>query len=119
MAINIIVVDYFHNLFTSSNSDSIDEVVQSVDAVVTQDMNDSLMQPFSSKEIRRALFQISPSKAFGPDGMTALFFQKYWHIVGLMLLWLFLISLIRVECWVVLILSTLLLIQSKKPGMYG
>ena len=82
MAINIIVVDYFHNLFTSSNPDSIDEVVQSVDAVVMQDMNDSLMQPFSSKEIRRALFQISPSKALGQDGMIALFFQKYWHIVG-------------------------------------
>jgi hypothetical protein len=82
MAINSIAVDYFHNLFSSSNPDSIDEVIQSVASVVSPDMNDSLMQPFSSEEIRRALFQISPSKAPGPDGMTALFFQKYWHIVG-------------------------------------
>jgi hypothetical protein len=82
MAINTNAADYFHNLFTSSNPDSIDEVVQSVDAVVMQDMNDSLMQPFSSKEISRALFQISSSKGPGLDGMIALFFQKYWHIVG-------------------------------------
>ncbi len=76
MAINTIAVDYFHNLFTSSNLDSIDELVQSVDAVVMQDMNDSLMQPFSFEEIRRALFQISPSKALGSDGMTALSFKN-------------------------------------------
>ena len=82
MAINFIAVDYFHNLFSTSNPDSIDEVIQSVDSVVSPDMNDSLLQPFSPEEIRRALFQISPSKAPGPDGMSALFFQKFWHIVG-------------------------------------
>lgn len=28
-----------------------------------------------------ALFQIHPSKALGPDGMSPFSFQKYWHIV--------------------------------------
>ena len=53
-----------------------------VDPVVTPKMNGSLLCQLSGEEIQKALFQMNPSKAPGPDGMTALFFQKYWHIVG-------------------------------------
>ena len=61
---------------------TIDEVLHNVDGVVTPGMNNDLLRPFTHEEIKRALFQMHPSKAPGPDGMSALFFQKYWHIVG-------------------------------------
>lgn len=43
----------------------------------------TLNDPFSVLEIKEAIFQIHPSKAPGPDGFSAVFFQKYWHVVGI------------------------------------
>ena len=38
--------------------------------------------PFTPLEIKEALFQMEPTKALELDGMPALFFRKYRHIVG-------------------------------------
>ena len=40
-------------------------------------MNHSLVKDFDAEEVRRALFQIHPTKAPGPDGMSAIFFQHF------------------------------------------
>uniref|UniRef100_A0A2N9JBI5 CCHC-type domain-containing protein n=1 Tax=Fagus sylvatica TaxID=28930 RepID=A0A2N9JBI5_FAGSY len=74
--------EYFRNIFTTSNPGNIDVVVNAMDQVVSQDMNDSLLFPITEEEVKIALFQMNPSKAPGPDGMSALFFQKYWHVIG-------------------------------------
>lgn len=37
---------------------------------------------FTKVEVDRALFQMHPLKASGPDGLPSLFLQKYWHIIG-------------------------------------
>ena len=78
-----IAMEYFQQMYTSSNPSAIDNVTQLVSPTITPDMNVNLLLPFSSEEIKFAFFQMHPSKAPGPDGMTALFFQKYWHIMGL------------------------------------
>ncbi len=74
--------DFFKNLFNTSNPASTDQVVDLIDRFITEDMNQWLLREFDASEVRDALFQIPPTKALGPDGMSAIFFQTYWHIVG-------------------------------------
>ncbi|KAL0410635.1 UNVERIFIED_CONTAM: putative mitochondrial protein [Sesamum latifolium] len=45
-------------------------------------MNEALAQPFTSEEITIALKQMHPLKSLGPNGMSPIFYQQYWSIVG-------------------------------------
>ena len=58
-----------------------ERVIESVDHVVTEEMAQSLVRPYTEEEVRTALFQMHPSKSPGLDGMSPFFFQKFWHIV--------------------------------------
>lgn len=39
-------------------------------------------QDFTEDEVTEAIQRMHPLIALGPDGLPALFYQKYWHIVG-------------------------------------
>lgn len=41
-----------------------------------------LSAPFSKEEAKKALFDLSPSRAPGPDGFMAMFYQNAWDIMG-------------------------------------
>ena len=41
-----------------------------------------LSSEFSANEVKTTLFQMGPTKTSGTDGMNAIFYQKFWHIVG-------------------------------------
>ncbi|KAL9679265.1 hypothetical protein QQ045_017121 [Rhodiola kirilowii] len=50
--------------------------------LVTEEMNNKLREPFTEGEIKRALFQMHPTKAPGLDGFSAIFYQSNWDVVG-------------------------------------
>ena len=77
-----IVEDYFRDIYHTSYPSNIDQVVQLVEPKVTRAMNNILLLRYTVEEVRTALFQMNPSKAPGPDGINAFFFQKFWHIVS-------------------------------------
>ena len=77
-----VIVFYFERLYMTSNLNKILEVVEAIDPKVSVDMNQSLIKQFTRDRVEAALKQMHPSKSHGPDGMPALFYQKYWDIVG-------------------------------------
>ncbi|XP_074306059.1 uncharacterized protein LOC141641287 [Silene latifolia] len=77
-----VAVEYFMNLFETSNPIVTEDVTAGVEGRVSDEINGELREPYTEAEIVDALNQMHPLKAPGPDGMNALFFQTYWHIVG-------------------------------------
>ncbi|KAL5570359.1 hypothetical protein UlMin_026934 [Ulmus minor] len=76
--------DYFDAIFSSSNPslELIKEVTGSIPCRVSEEENCFLLRPFVADDMKAALFYMNPTKASGFDGLPALFFQKYWAVVG-------------------------------------
>ena len=45
-------------------------------------MNQILCAEYSREEVKSAIDDIGDLKALGPYGMPALFYKRFWHIVG-------------------------------------
>jgi len=76
------VKDYFSNLFTSESPIIDDGVLSDVSRRVTPAMNTLLNAPFSREEVQKALFSIGDLKAPGQDGLHAIFYKRFWNMLG-------------------------------------
>ncbi|KAL5540880.1 hypothetical protein UlMin_043272 [Ulmus minor] len=79
-----IIENHFETLFSSSSPSSVDfnRVLASIERKVTPQLNDQLEQAFDAKDVKTAVFQMAPTKSPGADGMSAIFYQKFWPIIG-------------------------------------
>ncbi|XP_074314802.1 uncharacterized protein LOC141650968 [Silene latifolia] len=77
-----VIEEYFNQLFCSSNPSGLEDVLRCIPEVISPEMNAVLDRPLCDDEVKSALFSMHPNKAPGPDGMHALFYQRYWEIIG-------------------------------------
>ncbi|KAA3488219.1 reverse transcriptase [Gossypium australe] len=73
---------YFQKLFMSNGIGDLSHLLQGIEESISQDTNAALLSDYTEEEVFFALKGMGPTKAPGPDGFSALFFQRYWHIVG-------------------------------------
>jgi hypothetical protein len=76
------IPDFYKKLFTATTGSRMDELLQQVSGRVTEEMNNTLLQPFTAEEVKSGLDAIGDLKAPGSDGMTSLFYKRFWEIVG-------------------------------------
>lgn len=76
------MVQFFKELFNTSGPVNIEGACAAIKMSLCDEGVRFLEERFTPIDVKHALFQMQPSKSPGPDGFTAGFYQKIWHIIG-------------------------------------
>lgn len=80
--IGSMATEFYKNLYNSKPTVGMEEVLSHIPCKVNHEMNMMLMDIYTEKEVKEALFQMFPTKSPGPDGFPMHFFQKIWDVCG-------------------------------------
>lgn len=76
-----LVLNYYQGIFHSPGVSNLDSFAR-MENRLNQHHVEILMAPWRDKEVKAALFAMSPNKSLDPDGMCPGFFQHYWDVLG-------------------------------------
>lgn len=77
-----VAATYFRNLFTTSTPINPLQLLHDFEPRVSDIHNTLLIKRVTKEEVKAAIYSVKASSAPGADGMTGLFFQHYWEVVG-------------------------------------
>ena len=75
-------VEYFTQLFTSSQAGVSTKLIEAIQVKVTDRMNIVLLQEFHTHDVEKALNQMHLLKATSPNGMPPIFYPHFWSNVN-------------------------------------
>ena len=75
------IARYYQQLFSGAEVDCLDEILEGIPQLISQQMNAQLTRKVEEREIKKAVFSMDPNTAPGSDGMSPFFFQKFWYII--------------------------------------
>ena len=78
-----ITTDYYTKLYTPTklNRTKQDRLLNNITKRLSPQAKNSLDRPITLEELTKAVNGMSLNKSPGPDGITAEFFKKYWHLL--------------------------------------
>ncbi|GKV47795.1 hypothetical protein SLEP1_g54657 [Rubroshorea leprosula] len=76
------VRSFFQELFVAKQTNIMLNSYLNFQPQMEDSAHESLLKPASLDEVKQALFSMKGLKSPGPDGLQAIFFQKYWTTVS-------------------------------------
>ena len=78
-----VAVDFYKNLFAKDPEPffKLGQNFWEEEDKVSRNENELLIAPFSELEIKNAIFSCYAEGALGPDGLSFLFYQKFWDLI--------------------------------------
>ncbi|KAJ1434100.1 Endonuclease/exonuclease/phosphatase superfamily [Sesbania bispinosa] len=76
------VVQHYSSVYTAESVSGLDQCVEALPVIVSDELNKKLCAGVSDEEIKKAVDGLGSLKALGPDELNGQFYKSYWDVIG-------------------------------------